>query len=331
MQTAQAQQAIKPFIRANPLNDLLDSETERNALGLSRIGLRQRDGSVRELRNSILLPAYYLIPEEIMKKCGQELYSLPRFFSLLMLDPVAIETIESDLFVLCIIDCYAYMVWSYLCPDIPYMEIFSGDEPSWRIAHAADIWITELYRLDKIPTLREYSSNPYAFIPYAPPEVLDSILSEIVPSAVKRYDLQPIIDAAKETRCFEDFDFRESRQKIDFYRKWYHTRSKKAEFSLEGYKEHLMEVYDDGEWEVPDPVSSFEDEVIENVDVQKFLSTLPEKDKTILQMRQDGYTLQEIADELEYKTHSAVLKRIKSIGRKYEKYSGLSFGFKRLP
>jgi DNA-directed RNA polymerase specialized sigma24 family protein len=92
-----------------------------------------------------------------------------------------------------------------------------------------------------------------------------------------------------------------------------------------------MEVYDDDEWEVPDPVSSFEDEVIENVDVQKFLSTLPEKDKTILQMRQDGYTLQEIADELEYKTHSAVLKRIKSIGRKYEKYSGLSFGFKRLP
>ena len=72
MQTAQAQQAIKPIIRANPLNDLLDSETERNALGLSRIGLRQRDGSVRKLRNSILLPAYYLIPEEIMKKCGQQ-------------------------------------------------------------------------------------------------------------------------------------------------------------------------------------------------------------------------------------------------------------------
>ncbi|MCR5402785.1 MAG: hypothetical protein K6E91_03080 [Butyrivibrio sp.] len=135
------------------------------------------------------------------------------------------------------------------------------------------------------------------------------------------------IDAAKETRCFEDFDFRESRQKIDFYRKWYHTRSKKAEFSLEGYKEHLMEVYDDDGWEVPDPVSSFEDEVIENVDVQRFLSTLPEKDKTILQMRQDGYTLQEIADKLDYKTHSAVLKRIKCIGRKYEKYSGLNFGF----
>ncbi len=39
---------------------------------------------------------------------------------------------------------------------------------------------------------------------------------------------------------------------------------------------------------------------------------------------------QEIADKLEYKTHSAVLKRINKIGRQYEKYSGLSFGFQRM-
>lgn len=112
--------------------------------------------------------------------------------------------------------------------------------------------------------------------------------------------------------------------------KWYHTRSKKAEFSLEGYKEHLMEAYDDDGWEVPDPVSDFEDEVVENVDVQRFMATLSEKDRNILQLRQDGYTLQEIADKLEYKTHSAVLKRINKIGRQYEKYSGLSFGFQRM-
>ena len=138
------------------------------------------------------------------------------------------------------------------------------------------------------------------------------------------------MNAEKEYRCFEDFDYRDSNQKIDFYRKWYHTRSKKAEFSLEGYKEYLMEAYDDDGWEVPDPVSDFEDEVVENVDVQRFMATLSEKDRNILQLRQDGYTLQEIADKLEYKTHSAVLKRINKIGRQYEKYSGLSFGFQRM-
>lgn len=60
------------------------------------------------------------------------------------------------------------------------------------------------------------------------------------------------------------------------------------------------------------------------------MATLSEKDRNILQLRQDGYTLQEIADKLEYKTHSAVLKRINKIGRQYEKYSGLSFGFQRM-
>lgn len=293
-------------------------------------GVRMADGSTRVIKHAALLPLYYLIPEEILSKCGKELNSIPRVFRAFLNDPAAMDIVESDLFLLCIMDCYAYMVWPYLCPSIPYMEVFSGREPSWILAHAHHIWISEIYRLDLIPTFEEYCSNPNIFIPYAPIEIVSYIMSTAVSSAVERYNLQPIIDAAKEFRCFEDFDGRESNQKIDFYRKWYHTRSKKAEFSLEGYKEHLMEVYDDNEWEIPDPVSDFEDEVIEKADVQRFLSTLSENDRNILQMRQEGYTLQEIADKLGYKTHSAVLKRINKIGMQYEKYSGLSFGFQRM-
>ena len=84
--------------------------------------------------------------------------------------------------------------------------------------------------------------------------------------------------------------------------------------------------YDD-EFEIEDPISSFEDEVVENVDVVKFLSKLDEKDKQILQLRQDGYTYKEIAAKVGFKTHSAVGKRINKIGRMYENYSGLNFGF----
>ena len=51
------------------------------------------------------------------------------------------------------------------------------------------------------------------------------------------------------------------------------------------------------------------------------------KDKQILQMRAEGYTNQEIADRLGYKTHSAVVKRIKKLGKMYQEYSGLNFGF----
>ena len=52
---------------------------------------------------------------------------------------------------------------------------------------------------------------------------------------------QYCIDTAKEFRCFEDFDYRNSRQKIDFYRKWYHTRAKNVTVeSLEEIKKYIF-------------------------------------------------------------------------------------------
>lgn len=311
----------------NALDKLLYDPEEKRALGMVALVIQESDGTLKRVRNSELLPAFYLIPEAILQRCGQELYSLPRFFIELITDKAAIKTVESDLFVMCISDCYAYMVWPYLCPSVPYMEIFSGYEPSWKIAHAASIWVSELYRQNILPTIRDYYANKYSYIPF--PQVMDMeiILSRIVQSAMERYNLQPIIDAAKEYRCFEDFDYRDSNQKTDFYRKWYHTRSKKAEFSYESFQEQCKKYYDDIDWEIPDPLSSFEDEIGEKVDVDRFLKTLDEKDRQILWMRAEGYTNQEIADRLGYKTHSAIVKRVKKLGKTYQEFFGLNFGF----
>ena len=73
--------------------------------------------------------------------------------------------------------------------------------------------------------------------------------------------------------------------------------------------------------------SEEKEEIEEKVDVDRFLSTIEDKDKQILQMRAEGYTNQEIADRLGYKTHSAVVKRIKKLGKMYQDSSGLNFGF----
>ncbi len=301
-------------------------ELDNLSLRISPVKVRMADGSIRMMKHAELLPLYYLIPEEILSKCGVELNRIERILSVFFSDPVAIDIVESDLFMLCIMDCYAYMAWFYLCPDIPFKEIFSINEPSWRLAQAIQIWINELFELNLIPTFREYCENTNIFIPFAPIEVVSDIMYKAVTSAVKRYNLQPIIDTAKEYRCFEDFDDRNSNQKIDFYRKWYHTRTKHPQISLEGYQEWYMEMYDDT-FEIEDPISSFEDEVVENIDVQTFLSTLDEKDKQILQLREDGYTYKEIAEKVGFKTHSAVSKRINKIGRMYQDFSGLNFGF----
>lgn len=301
-------------------------ELDNLKLRISPVEVRMADGSIRVMNHAELLPLYYLIPEEILSKCGVELNRIERILSVLLSDPVAMDIVESDLFWLCIMDCYAYMAWFYLCPDIPFKEIFSVNEPSWRLAQAVQIWINEIFELDLIPTFKEYCVNTNIFISYPPIEVVSDIMYTAVTSAVKRYNLQPIIDTAKEYRCFEDFDDRNSNQKIDFIRKWYHTRTKHPQVSFEGYQEWYRESYDD-EFEIEDPISSFEDEVVENVDVERFLSKLDEKDKQILQLRQDGYTYKEIAEKVGFKTHSAVGKRINKIGRMYENYSGLNFGF----
>jgi hypothetical protein len=301
----------------------------RTVVQTQLIKKERKGGSVTPLRNAAWIPAFYFIPEDILQKCGADIYSIPRTIGELWKDEAAIATVESDLFNLVLSDAYAYMVWPFLCPEIPYMEIFSGDEPSWKLAHRPGIWVRALQECGYMPTIEELlASGEYDYeFNFMSWEAVSYLLSVAVPWAVQSNNLQPIIDTAKEFRCFEDFDYRESNQKIDFVRKWYHTRTKHPQISFEGYQEHCKQYYDDIEWEIPDPISSFEEEVEARVDVNKFLSKIKDKDKQILQMRAEGYTNQEIADRLGYKTHSAVVKRIKKLGKMYQDSSGLNFGF----
>lgn len=300
----------------------------RSVVQTQPIMIKRKDGSITPLRNAAWIPAFYFIPEDILQKCGADIYSIPRTICELLKDEGAIATIESDLFNLVLSDAYAYMVWPFLCPEIPYMEIFSGDEPSWKLAHRPGIWARALQECGYMPTIEELLAGgeydyEFNFMSW---EAICFLLPIAVAWAVKSNNLQPIIDTAKEYRCFEDFDYRESNQKIDFVRKWYHTRTKHPQVSFEGFQEWYRDRYDD-EFEIEDPISSFEDEVVENIDVQKFMAKLDETDKQILQMREDGYTYKEIADSVGFKTHSAVIKRINKIGRMYEEHSGLNFGF----
>ena len=301
----------------------------RSVVQTQLIKKERKDGSVTPLRNAAWIPAFYFIPEDILQKCGADIYSIPRTIGELWNDEAAIATVESDLFNLVLSDAYAYMVWPFLCPEIPYMEILSGYEPSWKLAHRPGIWARALQECGYMPTIEEIlASGDYDYVfNFMSWEAVSYMLSIAVPWAVQSNNLQPIIDTAKEFRCFEDFDYRESNQKIDFVRKWYHTRTKHPQISLEGFQEQCKELYDDIDWEIPDPISSFEEEVEARVDVNKFLSKIEDKDKQILWMRAEGYTNQEIADRLGYKTHSAVVKRIKKLGKMYQDSSGLNFGF----
>ena len=65
---------------------------------------------------------------------------------------------------------------------------------------------------------------------------------------------------------------------------------------------------------------SFEDEIISKLRIEGFIKTLSPRDQQILNLKMQQYTDQEIAAEVGYSTHSAVVKRIQYIAKCYDQY-----------
>lgn len=289
--------------------------------------LKRKDGSITPFRNAEFLPAFYLIPRSILEKCGPELCGLPRSPMKLVHDWNAISVVESDFFKLCIIDAYAYMVWPFMGRN-DYMEIYSGYDPAWLLAHSPAYWIQELQDEKILPRAEEMlQSSCDEFLGFVPEEEISVLLKWIVPRVMEKHHMNAVLDAADDMRCFEDFDSRNSTQKIDFYRKWYHTRAKHRLYSLEEAKEDYARAHDGRQWDTADESQNLEHSALSQIMTDSFLKTLDEKDREILRLRMEGVSLEKIAEQLGYKTHSAILKRIRKIGQAYEKFAGVDYGF----
>lgn len=291
--------------------------------------LKRRSGEITPFRNADFIPAFYFIPKSILDRCGSELNSIPRNPRKLLRSWDAIAMVESDLFLLAIIDAYAYMVWPFMGLGAK-REIYSGYEPSWIFAHAAPYWIQEMQEEKILPKAKELlkAGGVDENFGYVSEEEISDLFSWLVPQTMAHHSMKAVIDTAKEFRCFEDFDYRNSRQKIDHYRKWYHTRVKNITVeSLEEIKERYAENNDGMDWDIPDERSDMNRTVLEPMAVSEFLALLSETDRQILTMRMEGITLEKIAEKLGYKTHSAIHKRIRNIGLTYEKFTGEDLGF----
>ena len=288
--------------------------------------MRMKNGTPVSMRNAEFIPMYYFIPRRILEACGAELNALPRNPQKILRSKTACDLIESNLFRLLIVDAVAYMVWPYMGFS-EYMEIYSGDDPAWRLAHCPEIWVQELTDQGILPTSEAFLRNADEEFGYVPEAETDAALRFIVPQAMVRHHIGEVIQVAQEYRCFEDFDFRKSNQKTDFIRQWYHTRTRHPQISLEGFRETYAENHDGQEWDLPDSSQDVQESVISQATVNQFKATLCEKDMAILEMRLQGYTLEEIAAKLGYQNHSGVLKRIRKIGQAYEAFTGEDLGF----
>lgn len=292
------------------------------------IHLKRKNGEVTPFKNSEYIPAFYFLPKELMDKVPKELQDLPRNPWFIFRDWKAIEVVESDLFLELMMDGYAYLTWPFMGMGVE-MEIYSGYDPAYAIAHSCGLWVDTMLDLAIIPTVEDLYRNikPWERFGYVPLAEVQWTMRRVVRSTMYRYNLQEMFDAIKDDRCFEDFDERYSTQKIDYIRKWYHTRTKHPQVSLEGLQEDLEKEHDGLNWEAPDEKQDLETCVVDVADGQLFLQSLDEKDVQILQLRNKGYTLEEIADELGYKNHSGVQKRIQKIGAAYQAFTGEDIGF----
>ena len=124
-----------------------------------------------------------------------------------------------------------------------YMEIYSGYDPAWRFAHCPDYWIQELTDEGILASAGELFKGCHSALGYVPEWQIDIYLRHIVPNVMKKHRMDEIIRVARESPCFEDFDFQKSNQKTDFIRKWYHTRTKHPIISLEEFQEAYADAH----------------------------------------------------------------------------------------
>jgi len=263
------------------------------------------------------LPFVFFLPEEHINKCPT-LRSLPRKVREIFHNEELMNIVNSDQFLNEIMDASAYLVFSYF-GFRGWKEDYSGNFPAWKLSYSLGLWSQLLEREVDWGLQRLFEFPSSMEIPFFDNEYINVVLKNIVYIGLVELNLKPILAVIKKYPCFEDFDLRRSRVKTDFYRSWHHTRSKKVK--TVPYDECLKGVDEDYHTTIAVDPRNMAELVASDDYCQRFKKLLSERDLEILELREDGFTFEEIADKLEYKTHSAVVKRMQAIKEEYLKYA----------
>ena len=280
--------------------------------------------TVVNLNNFEYLPLFYLFPKELLEDKCPSLVDMPRNVHGIFKQEQWYTFLNSDFFFQAVCDLTAFYVWPSFGIST-YMEYFSGHDPMWRLSHATHIWEEAFEHLSGV-TPQSLAKSAKKEQRWLDTEEFESIMLRIGIYGINKNNLVPCIQTVKEMRCIEDYDNRYSNAKIDFYRKWYHTRTRFKTISLDRLIDrHINNSAGDNVnaelgYFITNKGADFEEVSCSIIDAQRFYGTLNYRDREILEMRVKGDTYQEIADELGYSTHSAVLKRINRITEQYLEY-----------
>ena len=247
------------------------------------------------------LMMFYLLSEDIVART--EITDFPRDPYLVLKDPKWREVYESDYFDLVLTDTWAWLVWEHLGIK-GGMEKYSGFDPFWRLAHAYPLWIQAFNKMGLTAEVY-FNFEPGYALRYLSREELDLNITEMMQFFINNSKFLQWKEVILENRCWEDYCTRKSSQKVDFYRKWYHTRTniKNTDF-IQAEQQ---------------PYYPYE-KIISRLDTQRFLLTSCEEDQKMIKLLLMGYTQVEIAIKMGYANHSGISERLKRIGRDYKEY-----------
>lgn len=141
-------------------------------------------------------------------------------------------------------------------------------------------------------------------------KLTDLFLEQMMDLMMQSQSVPEILGVTKKNGAHEDFNLSvaENRDKIDFDRRWDHFRTKLGKpLSLDA-----LAVSDPSAVENGRSMFDSSDEEYEALENQ-FLDTLNGTDREIYLMRKQGLTQREIAERLDYKSHSAVTKRMEKM------------------
>lgn len=261
------------------------------------------------------LPLAYMLPYDVISRYPT-LSKLPRSMGALNASPEWGKIIVSQQFLNEIMDAVASLAFPHFGFG-GWKEHYTGYSPVWRLSYALPLWAKGVEKLRGWGVQALFALPPDYEIPFCDPEDVCQVMKQVVEQTIEEQGWGPMLEVIRDMPCEEDFEKWDTNIRKDFLRKWYHTRSKRVQtVSLE----ECMEDEDSNIHSLPDPKGDFTEQVESEDFCRRFKATLSQKDMAILELRVEGYTLEEIADRLGYKTHSAVVKRMEAIKKRFLRY-----------
>ena len=260
------------------------------------------------------LPLVYMLPYDLISRCPT-LCKLPRSMGALNTSEWG-EVIMSQQFLNEVMDAVASLAFPHFGFG-GWKEHYTGYFPVWQLSYVLPLWAKGVERVRGWGVQALLDLPPDFEIPFFDPGDVKAVMEQVVQQTIGEQGWRPMLEVIREMPCDEDFMKWDTNARKDFLRKWYHTRSKRVQtVSLE----ECMEDEDSGIHSLPAPDGDFTEQVEGEDFCQRFKATLSQKDMAILELRVAGYTFEEIADKLGYKTHSAVVKRMEAVKKRFIQY-----------